>query len=252
MVTRKGITARGVVLLVTLALLASTPAWSTDYFKKAMDTWQSVNGHGGEGGALTNGEMSRGFKEALRIGAEKAVKLASKPGGFLDNPEIRIPLPGRLESVASVMRKMGMGAKVDQFEASMNHAAEKASAAALPIFTNAIKGITFEDVKRLLNGGDTAITRFFQEKTTPQLTEAFRPIVHEQVQKVGVTRQYQELTGGPLVKGLVNNSSFDLDNYVTRKSLDGLFHLLSQQEKEIRHNPAARTTELLKKVFGSR
>ena len=131
-------------------------------------------------------------------------------------------------------------------------AGEKASAAALPIFMDAIKGITFEDAKKLLNGGDTAITEFFKEKTTPQLTKAFEPIVHGSVQEVGVTKQYQELTSGPWVKNLVQGSNFDLDRYVTEKSLDGLFHLLSQQEKEIRHNPTARTTELLKKVFGSR
>jgi hypothetical protein len=223
-------------------------------FQKAMDTWNSVNSGAetGEDKGPSNSELSGGFKDALTVGAEKAVKLASKPGGFLDNPEIRIPLPGQLETVASAMRKLGMGSKVDQFEESMNHAAEKASAAALPIFMDAIKGITFEDAKKLLNGGDTAITEFFKEKTSSQLAEAFKPIVHQSVQEVGVTKRYQELTGSPWMKNLVKESDFDLDNYVTSKSLDGLFHLLSQQEKEIRHNPAARTTELLKKVFGGR
>ena len=239
------------IVALSMMLLCSHPAWSTDYFKKAMDTWNSVNAGSGEKG-LSESELNGGFKDALRVGAEKAVKMASKPGGFLNNPNIRIPLPGQLDTVASVMRKMGMGAKVDQFEESMNHAAEKASAAALPIFIDAIKGITFEDAKKILDGGDTAITEFFKEKTTPQLTTAFEPIVHKSVQEVGVTRQYQELTGGPWVSGLVKGSDFDLDNYVTSKSLDGLFYLLAQQEKDIRHNPAARTTDLLKKVFGNK
>jgi len=240
---------------ILLLLVAVSPAQAgSDYFKKAMDAWKSVNAgtESGEGGELSNSEITAGLKDALKVGAEKAVKLASKPGGFLDNPEIRIPLPGQLETVASAMRKLGMGAKVDQFEESMNHAAEKASAAALPIFMDAIEGITFEDAKKLLNGGDTAITEFFKEKTSSQLAEAFKPIVHQSVQEVGVTKRYQELTGSPWMKNLVKESDFDLDNYVTSKSLDGLFHLLSQQEKEIRHDPAARTTELLKKVFGGK
>ena len=239
----------GILLLVVLVCVQ--PVVASDYFKKAMDAWKTVNPGGGEA-SLSERELDGGLKDTLKVGAERAVKMASKPGGFLNNPEIRIPLPGQLNTVASVMRKMGMGAKVDQFEASMNHAAEKASAKALPIFMDAIKGMTFEDAKKILNGGDNAITEFFKKKTTPQLTEAFKPIVHQSVQEVGVTKQYQDLTGGPLVGNFVKNSNFDLDNYVISKTLDGLFHLLGEQEKEIRHNPAARTTQLLKKVFGGK
>jgi hypothetical protein len=204
----------------------------------------------GSGGGLSADEIAKGLREALAVGSEKAVAKASSTGGFLDNPSIRIPLPGKLQMVGDTLRRMGMGNKVDEFELTMNRAAEKASGEASPIVGQAVKDLTLEDVNRLWKGGDTAVTDYFREKTWQPLYEKFRPVVNETAQQAGVTQAYESLVGQPAVKTLTMGTNLDLDHYVTSETLDGLFKLLAAEEKEIRTNPLARTTDLLKKVFG--
>lgn len=205
----------------------------------------------GESAGLSSGEVSKGLLEALRVGAERAVGKASAAGGFLDNPLIHIPLPPAVEKVGSTLRAVGLGAKVDEFETTLNRGAEKAAAKALPIFSDAIGRLTFQDVERIWKGGQTAATEFFREKTQAALFDAFAPVVHAASQEVGVTRVYQSLTSNPLAALAFSGTDLDLDRYVTNKALDGLFTLLADEEKQIRTNPVARTTELLRKVFGS-
>ena len=227
------------------------PCWgglfddAIELYKKGISTGNSTSTE-----TIADSELVTAFKEALEIGTQKAVDMASRPGGFLQNPKIRIPLPGRLQSAADMLRRFGMASQVDAFETSMNTAAEKAAREALPVFEQAIKEMTFEDAKRLWKGGDTSITDYFKTKTYDRLYERFKPVVHETVSQVGVTQSYSNLVGSPTVKGIVGNTDLDLDHYVTDKTLDGLFKLLAEQERQIRENPAARTTELLKKVFG--
>lgn len=199
---------------------------------------------------LSQGEVIKAFKEALDLGAQRAVEAASRPGGFLDNPTIRIPFPGRLSQVASVLKSMGMAGQVTAFEETMNRAAEKAAIKALPIFKDAVKEMTFDDVKGLLYGGDTAITGYFRKKTWDKLYQNFIPVVHETIQSVGVTQTYQAIVSQPAISQMVANTDFDLDHYVSTQALQGLFTLLGQEEKRIREKPVARSTELLKKVFG--
>ncbi len=219
-----------------------------DIYKKASSAPPQETGAANYG--LTNQELISGFKEALDLGVKRAVELASRPGGFLDNPQIHIPLPEKLQTGANLLRGVGLGSQVDALERSMNVAAERASAEALPIFTKAITEMTFEDAKKLWKGGDTAITDYFRTKTFDSLYQKFRPTVHETMSQVGVVQMYNSLLSNPMAKMAIANTDLDLDNYVTRKSLDGLFVLLAQQEKAIRKDPAARTTALLKKVFG--
>jgi hypothetical protein len=177
------------------------------------------------------------------------VALTGKRDGFLKNEAIKIVLPPKLETVGRGLRMLGMGAKVDEFEVGMNRAAEQATPEAKQIFLAALSKMTFDDARHILTGDDTAATEYFKRTSSPDLTVAFSPIVHRSMERVGLVQQYNQVIksapGGSVLAG-----QFDLDKYVVGKTLDGLFHVLGEQEKQIRKNPAARTTTLLKEVFG--
>ena len=242
-----------IIFFSSILSLGGVGSLEAGFFDEALDLYKKNVGPSASksaGQAISDSELISGFKEALEIGAKKAVEAASRPGGFLDNPKIRIPLPGKLQTAADMLKRFGMGSQVEAFEQSMNTAAEKAAKEALPVFEQAVRDMTFEDAKKLWKGGDTSITEYFKEKTFSSLYEKFKPVVHDTVAQVGVTQSYNNLVSSPTVKSIVGNTDLDLDHYVTNKTLDGLFELLAEQEKEIRANPAARTTELLKKVFG--
>ena len=204
----------------------------------------------GQNDSLSTGEIVDGLKEALEIGTDNAVKLVGKEGGYLQNPKIKIPLPGSIEKVRGMLRALGYGAQLDEFDKSMNRAAEVAAPKAKAIFWDSIKQMSFTDAKAILDGGDMAATDYLKEKSAGRLEEVFRPIIHKAMGEVGVTQRYQELSKPieklPFAEGAVP----DLDGYVTDGALNGLFYMLGQEEKKIRQNPAARGTELLKKVFG--
>jgi hypothetical protein len=209
-----------------------------------------LGGKANSASGLNDAQIGSGLKEALSVGTQKAVRLVDKPGGYLDNEAIKILLPQSLRPVEKVLRGMGQGPKIDEFVASMNHAAESAAPEAEKIFGDAVKAMTIDDARRLLNGGDTSITDYFKSKTSAELATAFRPHVEAAMNKNGVTQQYQQLVGQVPKMPFGNSSSMDINTYVVNKALDGLFYMLGQQEKEIRTNPAARTTALLKQVFG--
>lgn len=199
---------------------------------------------------LGNDKIVSGLKEALRIGTENTVNLTGTTDGFLKNEAIKILLPEKLQSMDKTLRLAGFGPQVDEFVVSMNRAAEQAAPLAKPIFTDALRSMSFDDAKKILNGGDTAATDYFNAKTRDQLATAFKPEVEKVMNQVGVTTQYKELVGQYTSLPFVKGPSFDLDNYVVGKSLDGLFYTLAQEEQKIRTNPAARVTDLLKDVFG--
>lgn len=201
---------------------------------------------------LDNSKIASGLKEALSVGTKKAVTQVAKPGGYLDNAAIKILLPSNLRSAEKVLRAAGQGPKIDDFIASMNHAAESAAPEAANIFANAVKQMTIDDARKLLNGNNTAITDYFKSKTTTQLATAFRPHVEAAMSKNGVTQKYQALAGQVPKLPFLNSSSLDINTYVVNKALDGLFYMLGQQEIQIRTNPVARSTALLKQVFGAR
>lgn len=205
------------------------------------------------GAGLSDSQIGSGLKEALAVGTEKAVKLVSAPGGYLDNAAIRIPLPKDVRPAETLLRDAGQGARIDDFVASMNHAAESAAPEAAGIFGDAVKAMTIEDARKLLNGGDTAITDYFKEKTSTQLAAAFRPHVSAAMQANGVVQKFDAVKGAvpklPFGMG-GGGGGFDIDTYVVNGALSGLFYMLGQQEKAIRSNPAAQTTGLLKQVFG--
>ena len=194
--------------------------------------------------------QTSGLKEALRLATERAVKSTSQSGGFLDNAKIRIGLPGALGKMTSGLRAIGMGPQVDELEVSMNHAAEKAAAEATPVFVDAIKQMSFQDASAIVTGGDTAATNYFEKTTSVPLRQRFRPIVDQAMQNVGLAKQYDQLVGRYTSLPLASAPKFDLTGYVTDKTLSGLFTVVGEEEKQIRTNPAARATDLLKQVFG--
>ena len=199
--------------------------------------------------ALSDDKISAGLKEALQISTANAVALTGKPDGFLKNDAIHIPLPDKLKTVGRGMRMIGMGAQVDELEVGMNRAAEQAAPKAKAIFLAALKNMTFDDARKILTGGDTAATTYFKQASTPELTQAFTPIVHQSLANLGVVKQYNQiLQSAPAGQALAGR--FDLDQYVVGKALDGLFYMLAQEEQKIRKNPAAQTTSLLRTVFG--
>lgn len=202
------------------------------------------------GGAVDDKTGAAGIKEALAVGTERAVASLSRENGYFGNAAVKILMPSSLQKVADVARMAGYQKQVDDFVLGMNRAAEAAAPMASSIFGDAIRAMTLEDVRGVLGGGDTAATEFFRRKTHDKLYAAFKPVVAKQVDEVGATRAYQDMIGRYEAVPLVSKQSLELDHFVTEKSLDGLFHMVGEEEKKIRTQPAARTTDLLKTVFG--
>jgi len=178
------------------------------------------------------------------------VKLTGKTDGYLTNKAIKILMPERLRTVERGLRTAGYGSEVDKLVLNMNRAAERAAPSAKKIFWNAIGGMTIDDARRILGGTPTAATDYFKSKTSASLTLAFRPIVDQAMNEVGTTRQYNELLGQAKAIPFLKTENYDLDRYVVGKALDGLFHMVGEEERKIRADPAARVTDLLKEVFG--
>jgi hypothetical protein len=191
-----------------------------------------------------------GLKEALNIGTKNAVKEISKVDGYFGNEAIKILLPEKIRKAGDMLGTVGYKKEVDDFVLSMNRAAEKAAPKAVPIFVDAIKHMTFDDAQKILRGGNTAATDFFKEKTRTRLFEEFKPVVTGSMDKVGVAQSYNKMTAGYENIPFMKKEDIDLDNYVTNKSLDGLFHMVGQEEQKIRTDPASQVTDLLRKVFG--
>lgn len=218
------------------------------------------------GGNLPTSDIAAGLKEALAKGTTNAINSLGRDGGFWNNGKVRIPLPGKLEQAGKLARELGQGAKVDAFELSMNRAAEKAVPQVAEIFGDAIRKMTLDDARGILTGGDHAATDFFRRVAGEALTARIHPIVAKATDSVGVTQKYKAFTsgsGGGALGGTLGSlgalgggksakggGPLNLDDYVTAKTLDGLFTTIGEQEQSIRHNPGARTTDLLKKVFG--
>jgi len=209
-------------------------------------------GIGQQESVLSDSKIISGLKEALQVGTENAVNLTGKMDGYFMNQVIKILMPEKLKTFEKGLRAVGYGPQVDEFVLSMNWAAERAAPFAKDIFWGALKEMTFDDARKILSGNDTAVTEYFKGKTTNKLTSAFKPVVNKSMNEVGVTRQYKELVGRYESIPFVKKESFDLDQYVVTKGLDGLFHMVGEEEKKIRKNPAARTTDLLKEVFGGK
>lgn len=203
----------------------------------------------GQQGGLSDVRLASGLKEALQIGSENAVNLTGRLDGYFQNQAIKILMPEKLQTLEKGLRMVGYGPRVDEFVLSMNRAAEQAAPFAKQILWDAIGEINFDDARKILTGGDTAATEYFKAKTTDKLVAAFRPVVGQTIDEVGVTRQYKELVGLVQIIPFIKREAFDIDHYVVTKALDGLFHMVGEEERKIRTDPTARVTDLLKEVF---
>ncbi len=201
------------------------------------------------GGELDSNTIAAGLKEALSVGAKNSVANVSKENGYFGNQLIKIPMPEKIRKIEKAMRKAGFRKEADKFVLSMNRAAEKAAPQALSFFIGAVKEMTITDATGILRGNDTAATDFLKSKTHDRIYGSFRPVVSSTMNEVGVTRSFKEMIDKARTIPLLKRESVDLDHYVTSKALDGLFLVVGQEEKKIRKEPAARVTELLKKVF---
>jgi hypothetical protein len=200
---------------------------------------------------LTDKEAGGGLREALTQGASVAVTKLGSTDGFLGNPKVKIPLPDGLRQAEKVMRAMGMGKQADELVVAMNRAAESAVSQAKPILVDAVKNMTVQDAKQILTGGDDSVTQYFRRTTSVPLQEKFKPIVAQATAKVQLAQKYDQLVGKAESFGLVKKEDANLDSYVTRKALDGLYLMIGEEERAIRKDPLGASGSLAKKVFGA-
>jgi hypothetical protein len=211
------------------------------------------------GPALSQDQVVQALKEALGKGVREAVSQLGHEGGFLTNLNVKIPIPEKLQTVEKTLRTLRQDKLADEFVETMNHAAERAVPEAASVFGDAIKTMSIEDAKAILTGTTNAATQYFRRTTETNLFEKFLPIVKKATDQTGVTSTYKrfmEKAGGgnsfgAFGRALLGGESVDVDAYVTNKALDGLFKMVADEEKRIRENPVARTTQLLQQVFGA-
>lgn len=200
-------------------------------------------------GNLSTQEVAAGLKEALTKGISEGADAASMVDGYLNNPKIKIPLPAEVQNVEAKMRQFGLGSQVDRVILTLNRGAEDAAKEAKPIFVSAIKSMTIQDAWGILKGEQDAATQYLQRTTSDQLTAKFEPVIEKALEKVNATKYYSELVNSYNRFPGVTKLNPDLTAYATEQAMNGLFVLVADEEEKIRENPAARTTELLKRVF---
>jgi hypothetical protein len=218
---------RTLLILPILPLCAAAPAW-----------------------ALSESDAAGGVREALRRGAEAAVAKLGRTDGFLGNQQVRIALPGYLDDAAKLMRTFGQGRRVDELITAMNRAAEAAVPQARNLLVDTVRAISVEDALKIVRGGDTSVTDFFQRKTRTPLSAQFLPIVTQATEKVDLADKYNRVAGKAQGMGLVSSDDANIQQYVTRKALDGLYWMIGEEEKKIRQDPVGTGSAILKKVFG--
>lgn len=206
---------------------------------------------GGGSQPLTTAQVAEGLKEALIKGISNGSDLASQLDGYFKNPSIKIPFPPEVKKVEDKLRQIGLGSEVDKFVMTLNRGAEDAAKEAKPIFITAIRSMTIQDAWSILRGEKDAATQYLMRTTSAQLKDKFKPVIQNSLNKVNATRYYSDIVTKYNQLPLVQKVNPNLDEYATDKAIEGLFFLIAQEEKNIRENPIARTTELLKKVFGA-
>ena len=238
------------LILITLVYFSSVSCTNGQILKKLKlpktTTTSSTSS------ALTSDEVAKGLKEALTSGVSKGADIASALDGFYKNSFIKIPFPPEVREVETKLRQIGLGSEVDKFVLSLNRAAEDAAKQSKPIFVSAITSLTIQDVWGILKGENNAATEYLKRSTSTQLTSTFQPVIRESLNKVNATKYYSDLVNTYNRLPMVKKVNPNLDQYATQKAIDGLFYLVAQEEINIRENPVARTTDILKKVFGAK
>lgn len=239
---RKNISIHFFLVGFVLCLIADSAFAQFDWLREKLNIFKKT--------PLSDTEIGAGLKEALKVSIENTIKTTGKTDGYFRNETIKILMPEKLKILDKTLRMMGYGEKLDEFVLSMNRAAEKAAPEAEGMFLDAIFDITFEDARKILNGGDTAATDFFREKTYDKLAKKYQPVIEKVLNEHEVTRKYQEIIGSfksvPFADKLM---PLDLNQYVIDEALNGLFYVLGTEERKIRKDPSARVTDLLQKIF---
>lgn len=200
--------------------------------------------------ALSSADAALGIRSALERGAQAAVSSLGRTDGFFANPKVKIPLPKPLEQASKLLRLTGQQQRVDDLVLAMNRAAEAAVPKAQTLLVQAAKSMTVNDALGIVRGGNTSVTDFFARKTRDPLTTQFLPIVNQATAKVDLATKYNSLAGKAQGVGLIKSEDADIDHYVTRKALDGLYFMIGEEEQKIRRDPLGTGSELLKRVFG--
>jgi hypothetical protein len=233
-----------VAVLLTIVLCGCTSA-------QINQTIGDVNKTIGGGTPLTSEEVANGLKEALIKGISTGSDLASQLDGYFKNPEIKIPFPPEVKKVEDRLRQIGLGSEVDKFVMTLNRGAEDAAKEAKPIFIAAIRQMTIQDAWGILKGEEDAATQFLKRTTSSLLKDKFKPVIQNSLNKVNATKYYSDIVTRYNQIPLVQKVNPDLNDYATDRAIEGLFIMIAKEEKNIRANPAARTTELLRRVFGA-
>ena len=240
-------------LLPILLLLVSFTAqagWQ-DFLNKQLESLGGDStGSSAVQSVLTNDEVIAGLKQALEKGTEYAVDHLGKTDGFFANQAVKIPMPEKLEIVEKTLRSLGQDKYADEFVRTMNRAAEEAVPLTLDVLKKGVTNMTIEDAKGILNGPDDAATQYLRKVGGSQMEQRIAPIVAEATSRTGVTQQYKQLFDKlGFLNQVMDPDDYDIDKYVTGKTMDGLFYMIAEEEQKIRENPVERTTDLLKKVF---
>lgn len=237
------------VLFISFSLNFSAAEAGNSWLEKGKELLKNYEGSSERSG-ISLEEIGAGLKEALRVGSENVVSRLGRVNGFNKDPAVHIPLPKQLETVRSVLDKVGMSARLNDLELKLNRAAEVATPRAKKLFLQAIAEMTFDDVKRIYNGPNDAATQYFRRKMSPSLAKEMQPVVNDTLSEVGAVQAYDTVMKKYRSVPFVPNVKADLTDYVVKKGMDGIFYYMAKEEAAIRTNPAKRTTELLKRVFG--
>lgn len=238
----------GALALTLLPAGCATTGTTGDFGRVLGD----VLGQPASQGALSQAEIDAGLREALTVGTNLVASQLGRTNGYFDDPQIRIPLPKTYRDIQSGLSRVGASGPLDDLELRMNRAAEAAVPEAKTLVLGAIRQITIEDALNILNGGDTAATDYLRSKTETQLRTAFTPYVRSSLAEAGAFTALEQVAGNYGVSGVTSSLQNDLTSHAVSLGLDGMFYYVAQEEKKIRENPLARTTELLRRVFGNR
>jgi len=238
------------ILFITIFFNFGGADAGSDWLNKGTDLLKTYGGSSGQTG-LSLEEIGAGLKDALRVGSEKVVSRLGRVDGFNTDSAVHIPLPKQLDTVKSVLDKVGMSSLLKDLELKLNRAAEVATPKAKKLFSQAITEMTFEDAKKIYEGPKDAATQYFRSKMSPGLAKEMEPVVNKSLSEVGAVQAYDNVMKEYQSVPFVPDVKADLTNYVVDKGMDGIFYYMAREEAAIRTNPAARTTDLLKRVFGA-
>lgn len=239
------------MFFITTSLIFCAAEAGNDWLDKGKDLFKTYGGSSGQSG-LTVDEIGAGLKDALRVGSETVVAQLGRVDGFNTDSAVHIPLPKQLDTVKSVLDKVGMSGMLKDLELKLNRAAEVATPKAKKLFSQAITEMSFEDVKKIYEGPKDAATQYFRSKMSPSLAKEMEPVVNNSLSEVGAVQAYDNVMKEYRSVPFVPDVKADLTNHVVEKGMDGIFYYMAKEEAAIRTDPAKRTTDLLKRVFGAK